>query len=348
MPIQFRCPQCNKLLQTRDDAAGKQAKCPDCGTLVAVPRPGEAASADGPADAGPPPGAEGESPFGPGAAPPVPGVPNPYASPTTSGAAAGASVPGGEIRPTRIDLGDVFSQTWEIFKRQWGICLGVMLLVWLLTMLSYIFILIPIAGIFITMVIALWLGVGQLLVFLKIARGQPAEIGEIFSGGRYLLSAIGAYLLFLLMMLAIFGVCAGIPAAIGMILGERALAVLLTLGLAVAWVLTIIMMFVFLPCPFLIVDRDLGPIRALGLAAEVSRGNRLMLFVIWLLSVLINLAGELACCVGLLATVPFTTLLFCVTYLAMTGQPTAASGYSAPMETVPGGPFQGPQGPEMR
>ena len=51
MPIEFRCDQCNTLLRTPDDTAGKQAKCPSCGTILPVPAPGA-----------PSPGAEGEGP----------------------------------------------------------------------------------------------------------------------------------------------------------------------------------------------------------------------------------------------------------------------------------------------
>jgi phage FluMu protein Com len=42
MPIEFRCAQCQKLLRTPDDTAGKQAKCPDCGAIVQVPAAGAA------------------------------------------------------------------------------------------------------------------------------------------------------------------------------------------------------------------------------------------------------------------------------------------------------------------
>lgn len=43
MPIDFRCPQCGKLLQTPDNTAGRQAKCPQCGTAVIIPSPPAAA-----------------------------------------------------------------------------------------------------------------------------------------------------------------------------------------------------------------------------------------------------------------------------------------------------------------
>lgn len=37
MPIEFRCPQCNRLLRTGDDTAGFQAKCPECGSTMTIP-----------------------------------------------------------------------------------------------------------------------------------------------------------------------------------------------------------------------------------------------------------------------------------------------------------------------
>ena len=39
MPIEFRCSQCGKLLRTGDDTAGRQAQCPECGTISIVPNP---------------------------------------------------------------------------------------------------------------------------------------------------------------------------------------------------------------------------------------------------------------------------------------------------------------------
>ena len=85
MPIEFRCTQCHKLLETPDGTAGQQAKCPECGTIQPIPTVGA-----GPA--GPPPGVRQGSPFasgtpGPGPAMQVPsgappGTVNPYQSPS--------------------------------------------------------------------------------------------------------------------------------------------------------------------------------------------------------------------------------------------------------------------------
>jgi len=45
MPIEFRCTQCNKLLRTGDDTAGRPAQCPACGAIGIVPGAVDAAEA---------------------------------------------------------------------------------------------------------------------------------------------------------------------------------------------------------------------------------------------------------------------------------------------------------------
>ena len=40
MAIEFRCHHCAKLLRTPDESAGKKSKCPECGTIQAVPEQG--------------------------------------------------------------------------------------------------------------------------------------------------------------------------------------------------------------------------------------------------------------------------------------------------------------------
>lgn len=92
MAIEFRCDQCGKLLRTGDETAGKQAKCPSCGTVQAIPLPGAPGSA--PAPEMPSAGAFGERPSPPpgqgpfGEMPSLPPVAsdNPYASPLSAGA----------------------------------------------------------------------------------------------------------------------------------------------------------------------------------------------------------------------------------------------------------------------
>jgi phage FluMu protein Com len=67
MPIEFHCTNCQKLLRTQDGTAGKQAKCPTCGTILQIPSPAvgpppfEAPAAGGPPSSSP---FAGEAPSG--------------------------------------------------------------------------------------------------------------------------------------------------------------------------------------------------------------------------------------------------------------------------------------------
>ena len=157
MPIEFRCTQCDRLLRTQDETAGKKAKCPECGAILTIPIPGTppepgappAGPPQSPAmppspETGPPPGASPESPFGPTEPPPggpespfgpgaQPDAENPYASPADYTLSAPAQpAPPGAIVPTRIDAGDVLARAWTIYKQQWLICIGAVLVVGIL------------------------------------------------------------------------------------------------------------------------------------------------------------------------------------------------------------------------
>jgi hypothetical protein len=76
MSIEFPCSQCGKLLRVGDDAAGKQARCPSCGSVQPIPF--TSPSAEPTPEAG-----QAPSPFGGYTAQPAADQLNPYASPTS-------------------------------------------------------------------------------------------------------------------------------------------------------------------------------------------------------------------------------------------------------------------------
>ena len=207
MAIEFRCTQCNKLLRTGEGTAGKQAKCPECGSVVPIPSEstpppatpppatpgGDAGSPFPPAE--PPAGAEPGSPFSPSGPPAADFDPeNPYAAPGEYAQAPTTYAPTGAVAHTIIDFNDVFSRTWAIFKEQWGMCLVVLILVVVISFAVNIVIgmafgvLGAIAGDPVIAIMAnimsnlasslfgMWIGLGQSLYFLRIARGQQANV----------------------------------------------------------------------------------------------------------------------------------------------------------------------------
>jgi len=321
MPIEFRCTQCNRLLRTQDDTAGKQAKCPECGAILTIPGP---ATPPGPTT---PPSGGPESPFGPAVAPGAgAGSPfvsggaaeaeNPYASPadyTVAAPPAHTLVPG-PIVPTRIEVGDVFGRAWEIFKDNMGLCIGAVVIVGIINYVvaqianvsssmvgaaaddEVVAVVFALLGSCAAQLFALWLNIGQGLLFLKVGRGQEASLADVFRGGPYYLTVLGASLLVSLICFA---------------------------GFLLLIVPGIIFALMFSQVFYLILDRNVGITESLELSKQITSGNKAMIFLLWLLSAGLILAGFLMCCVGLFFTVPLSTLMWTVAYLAMTGQPTA-------------------------
>src|SRR5262245_1819512 len=121
MPIEFPCSSCQKTLRVPDDAAGKHAKCPSCGTIQLVPgtspmvplpsQPQQPWAFGGP-PAGPP-----ENPFGAGA------TLNPEAA--SSLITYEPKPAAGPIVNQRPALEDIMGHAWEVWKANLGLLVGV-------------------------------------------------------------------------------------------------------------------------------------------------------------------------------------------------------------------------------
>jgi len=307
MAIEFRCTQCSKLLRTGDETAGKHAKCPQCGALMTIPAAGGAAP--------PPVPPGGGTPFGGAAAQPAgtAGSAHPYQSPA-SFAPLGAGQSPGAIAPTTLDLGDIFSRTWSIFKEQWVMCVVAILVVWVISFAvnfivgfgagivgavaksQAIHIFLSLIGNLATSLFAVWLGIGQAKYFLKVARGQTAEIGDLFSGG---------------------------PLFVNILLGSLLVGVIVFVGLLALVVPGVVLALMFSQFYYLILDRNVPVLESLSQSRELTNGNKLTLVLIWLVAMGLTLLACIPCFLGLIVVVPYLTLMVPVIYLAITGQPTA-------------------------
>jgi uncharacterized membrane protein len=102
-------------------------------------------------------------------------------------------------------------------------------------------------------------------------------------------------------------------------------SILLALAVAIGFVLLIVpgiifgLMFMF--ATFIVIERELGPIDALSESHRITRGYKWPLFGFVLLLLLINVLGVLALIVGLLVSIPVSTLAFVHAYRALGGKP---------------------------
>jgi phage FluMu protein Com len=280
MPIEFHCTQCGKLLRTGDDTAGKKAKCPQCGAVLPIPEPAAAQSQ------------------------------NPYQSPgemETPPELAAEILRG--FHPTRIEVGDVMSRTWTIYKANLWPCVLVVFLYLVINfgmpqlvsfglrsadaMNGLALGVINILG----GLLSIWLSLGLWIYMLKTARGEKADVADLFSGGRLIVPAIGISLIVLAAVI------------VGSIL-------LIVPG--------IIISLMWSQATLVLIDRRTGVLDSLRYSARATSGNKLTLFAIGLAASVIGLVSTVCTIgVGLFFVYPYMALLLAVSYLAMTGQTTA-------------------------
>ena len=244
---------------------------------------------------------------------------NPYAAPqstwTEATPAAGAALleipPGSEP----IDVGGCVKRGFELTKRQFGTIVLVGL-VYFAVFFGLSMVLGLIQGILqgtmgagsarhmdphpgagpvlimavfqvISQVFSIYLGLGLTRIGLNLVSGKAVSVGMLFGEGGKLLRAIGATFLFVVMMMIGFILLIVPGVYIALRYGQYMVA---------------------------IVDRDLGVMDALSYSSSLTTNNRLNMFVLGMLGMVIVFAGMLACGVGLIFAGPVVWLSYIVAY----------------------------------
>ena|SRR3989338_406176 len=102
------------------------------------------------------------------------------------------------------------------------------------------------------------------------------------------------------------------------VLNYLVMSVLFFIAAAIGFILLVIpgiivVLTLYFAC-YLIVDRSLGPIEAMKESARITKGHRLDLLVLLVLTLLINILGIIALLVGILVTIPMTFLAIAHSY----------------------------------
>ena len=247
--------------------------------------------------------AQSPSPFGG----PATGSVNPYASPAASDAYYNAyATASGPIRNVPVAFDPIWSHAFRVWQNNLGLLLGAMLI---LVGIS-IAVAVPIAivqgameangeqelaavvslvGNLVQNLVQMYLGIGQAKISVKLARGMPASIGDMFSGGPRFLPVLGGNLLVGLAFMACI-----VPGIIVLLFG---------------W-----------PFYYLIIEERAGVIDSFSLGSKITEGNRGTTFVLWMASVGVYLLGICALCLGVFVALPLISVLWATAYLMMSGQ----------------------------
>jgi len=111
------------------------------------------------------------------------------------------------------------------------------------------------------------------------------------------------------------------------IVAQILVGLIVFVGLVLLIVPGIIAILVFLFVLYIVIDKELGPIEALKESARITRGSRWELLLLVLIVFVLNLVGALALLVGLLVSIPVTTLAMVHAYRMLEGKakPAAAA-----------------------
>lgn len=162
-------------------------------------------------------------------------------------------------------------------------------------------------GNFFNQLTSIFLSLGATRIGLNLISGKEVSVAMLFGGGRKFLSALGATILYMLMVTIgiVFLIAPGIYLA--MRYGQYLTAM---------------------------VDRDLGVMDSFKYSSSITTNNRMNLFLLALMAIFVALAGCLVLCVGLFFAVPVIWLGWLVAYRWMQYGHRAAldhSGTTTPM-----------------
>ena len=180
-------------------------------------------------------------------------------------------------RNPAIDIGNAFSRAWELLRAYPGLIIGSFLLMSLVCVgAALVPILGWIAGPFITGAL---LG-GLYFVFLRRIRGEHAEVGDVFAGFK---------LAYLNLLLA--NILSSLLTAVGILL-----CLLPGIYLAIGYMFA-------LP---LVIDKKMEFWTAMEVSRRVVHQHWWLVFGFWLVCLLVNFAGILACFIGVIVSAPLT------------------------------------------
>jgi len=223
----------------------------------------------------------------------------------------------------RIEAGDILTRSWESYQRNLWILvgstlvmIGIALVLIIAGCVGMVFALSLVTGdgpgqqgpdataiVAIVAISVLLLGLlfaiqaflqgGYNILMLRIARGEQAEISDLFSASPYFWRLFLGNMLFALMSYA---------------------------GMAACIVPGVFVFLIFWPFSFVIVAQDTGVIESFRKSKELTDGNLAAVFLLFLAAMGFNMLGEMACYVGMIFSIPLGALLFAMAYCRMNGE----------------------------
>ena len=190
------------------------------------------------------------------------------------------------------------------------------------------------------LVVSPLMSIGMIKVALRLCGGEKPTFEDLFSSVQLIPSYLGATILFMIMLGVVFTVgfilsliivaigfaalfSGDVGTGVGLMLAAFVIASLIFL------VPTTISWLIFGFYPYFIVDKSLGPIAALQASMRATKGSRMALLGLGVVSFLIVVAGLLCFIVGVVVAAPVVFLAWALAYrrLAAQAEPSPMAAY---------------------
>lgn len=200
-----------------------------------------------------------------------------------------------------FSIGDALSFAWQKTKENLGLLIGsfftIIAVVVLLDLMaeaiyekSYAFwLFLQIASVLLSSL----MGIGFIVICLKIYNNEQCSYADLFSGGQYLISYMVASI--------VQGIMVTIGTFLFIIPG-------IIIGLATC-------LF-----DYALIDENLRPLEAIKRSMDLTKGVKMQLFLFFLVILLLNILGVLCFTIGVFITAPMTTLAFIYVYKELVEQ----------------------------
>lgn len=201
-----------------------------------------------------------------------------------------------------INIGSCITRGFNAVKARYGVCLGASLLIMLCNQASGM---LPILGIFLSLIFTGPLTAGMNQFFINVIRGDPATIADAFSGFK---TGFWRYCGTMLSMMLLFAICAfpaglyaGIRSANGDFVSEPVFWSLVAIALVVMVYLGVAFNFAL----YLATDLQLSPWASLQVSRRVVSRHWFSVFALLVVAFLLMMLGIFGVCIGILFTIPF-------------------------------------------
>lgn len=193
--------------------------------------------------------------------------------------------------PKQLDIPDIFRKSWEHYKRNWKVLTGILVVI---AVVSYIVEGFQEPSPALYSLLSMVIGIATQLVIIN------ASLGAV--RGKVQTNQLAAHKERLLPLLAV-------SILVGLLIG---------LGFILLVVPGIVLMIALQMAQYVVVDQKRGVIESLYDSADLTRGVRWQLLGILILIVVMNVLGALPFALGLLVTVPLSSVVMAEVYERLT------------------------------